>query len=181
MSRPGWIVTVRSPDATSRTWRFGPGEVRVGRDASCGVRLEAPEVSGVHLRLLLGEHAASVVDAGSRHGAQLNTQPLPPGKAVPLPAGAEVVLAGHHLRVDPDTPGGWTTDSRLTADREAEVRAAVAGVAARGLAPTSAPAQTSAPVEPTGPTTDRIYVLALVLAALGALLALAALGRAVMH
>ena len=178
MSRPGWIVTVRSPDATSRTWRFGPGEVRVGRDASCGVRLEAPEISGVHLRLLLGEHAASVVDAESRHGAQLNAQPLPPGKSVPLTAGAEIVLAGYHLRVDPDAPGGWTTDSRLTADREAEVRAAIAGVAARAPTPTSAP---PAPTTPSPPKTDRIYVLALVLAALGALLALTALGRALMH
>ena len=178
MSRPGWIVTVRSPDATSRTWRFGPGEVRVGRDASCGVRLEAPEISGVHLRLLLGEHAASVVDAESRHGARLDGEPLTPGRAVPLPPGAEVVLAGHHLRVDPDTPGGFTTDSRLTADRVAEVRAAVAGVAAR------APGE-AAPVTPEKPVgargTDRVYVLALVLATLGALLALAALGRALSH
>ncbi len=178
MSRAGWIVTVRSPDATSRTWRFGPGEVRVGRDASCGVRLEAAEISGVHLRLLLGDHAASVVDAESRHGARLDGEPLPPGRAVPLPAGAEVALAGHHLRVDPDAPGGFTTDSRLTADRAAEVRAAVAGVA--GRAPDeAAPVVKDAPHTTRG--TDRIYVLALVLATLGAMLALAALGRALTH
>lgn len=181
MSRPGWVVTVRSPDATSRTWRFGPGEVRVGRDASCGVRLEAPEISGVHLRLLLGEHAASVVDAESRHGAHLGGEPLTPGRAVPLPPGVEVVLAGHHLRVDPDTPGGLTTDSRLTADRAAEVRAAVAGVAARATHE-PAPMATSSPPKPDAtPGTDRIYALALVLATLGALLALVALVRALRH
>jgi hypothetical protein len=179
MGRPGWVVTVRSPDATSRTWRFDAGEVRVGRDASCLIRLDAPEVSGVHLRLLLGEGSVTAVDAESRHGARLHDRPLPPGTPVALPPGAEIDFAGHRLRVDPETPGGWTTDSRATADRLALVRAAVAGVAARAPGEPPTPAGSTPPTAPEPP--DRVYILALCLAALGALLALAALVRAFIH
>lgn len=174
MARPGWVVTVRSPDATSRTWRFAAGEVRVGRDASCAVRLDAPDVSGVHLRLLLREGNVEVVDADSRHGARLNGRGLPPGESVVLPPGVELLFAGHALRVDAEGPGGWTTDSRATADRVAEVQAAVAGLAA--ASPPVPPPTPAHEGPPPGP--DRVYVLALVLAALGGLLALGALVRA---
>ena len=192
MSRARWVVSVGSPDGTQRTWRFAPGEVRVGRDASCAVRLDDPRLSGVHLRLLLGEDTARILDADSRHGARLDTAPLSPNAPVRLDATSVVEFVDHRLTVAPATEGGFTTDSRGTAERLAAVQKGLANVRAaleRPAAPTASPPPTSradqvpagrpsrvdqvSAEQPSRPP-DRLYAFAIRLAVVGGLLAVGA-------
>lgn len=188
MSRARWVVSVASPDGTQRTWRFAEGEVRIGRDASCGVRLDDPRLSGVHLRLLLGDTAPRILDTGSRHGARLDASPLVPNQPATLDTTSVVEFVDHRLTVTSDLEGGWTTDSRGTAERQDAVRRGVEGLRAaleQGRAPVDG-AEVSSPRPETEPpggirrawSRERLYTTAMALAVLGGLLALAAALRA---
>ncbi|MCK6574857.1 FHA domain-containing protein [Myxococcota bacterium] len=182
--RADWVVMVVAPDETRRVWRFVPGEVRIGRDESCAVRLDDPEVSGVHLRLLLGDRGAVAHDPGSRNGTFRGGLRLPVGLGLDLAAGDSLAIGGWRIAVARDDGGGLTTDSRDFDLHAAALRTLRAEpVASAGTEPS--PVRDHAPPAPPGEAPakrpapgDRLYTAALVIAGLGALLAAAALLRA---
>jgi hypothetical protein len=176
--RADWVIMAVAPDETRRVWRFAPGEVRIGRDESCAVRLEAPDISGVHLRLLLGQTSAVAHDPGSRHGTWRAGARLPPGIGVNLSAGDTLEIGAWRLAVTRDDAGGVTTDSRDFDLRAAAIRTlrGDASVAeATPPVPGEAPGAAGSSTRPQG---DRLYTAALLIAALGAVLAAIALVRA---
>jgi len=181
--RADWVVMAVAPDETRRGWRFPPGEVRIGRDESCAVRLDDPEVSGVHLRLLLDERGAVAQDPGSRNGTFRNGQRFPVGEALDLAVGDSLEIGGWRLSVALDDRGGLTTDSR-------DFDVHVAAVRSLRLDPRPGPPAEPAPVraadEQAMPRAlsatrsahgDGLYTAAIVVAGLGALFAAAALFR----
>lgn len=169
--RADWVVLVVAPDETRRVWRFTPGEVRIGRDESCAVRLDAPEISGVHLRLLLGADSAAVLNPGSRRETLRAGAPLPVGEAVPLTPGELLEMGPWRVTVTRDEAGGVTTDSRDFDLRVAALRR-LGEAPTVGPEPPSSPADRSgrAPAVPSG-RADRLYTAAFVIAGLGAVLA----------
>jgi len=51
---------------------LAPGEIIIGRAASCQMTLDDPLVSRNHARLVIGEGEATVEDMGSRNGVRVN-------------------------------------------------------------------------------------------------------------
>jgi len=88
-----WLFPRTGTPATRLRWQ-GDVEVLIGRDPSCGVRLDGSEVSRRHAALRRGEKSAGplLVDLGSHNGIRVN------GKSV---ASAELSL-GDVVRI-----GGW--------------------------------------------------------------------------
>lgn len=152
MARPRWALVVLDAHGTARVWRLGDGEVRLGRDASCTVRLDDAAVSGMHLRLLLGADAATAIDPGSRHGTFHEEVRLPIGEPWGWAPGAALRLGPYRVELHREGPGGFTTESG-----EPEVRAAAlqAQIAARhGLippAPEPSPELAPAPLDEPSP------------------------------
>lgn len=169
--RADWVVLVVAPDETRRVWRFTPGEVRIGRDESCTVRLDGPEISGVHLRLLLGADTAAVLNPGSRRETLRAGAALPVGEAVALTTGELLEIGAWRITVTRDEAGGVTTDSRDFDLRVAALHR-LRDAPTAGTGPTSSPTPVSGapPMLPSG-RADRLYTAAFVIAGLGAVLA----------
>jgi pSer/pThr/pTyr-binding forkhead associated (FHA) protein len=53
-----------------------PGENVIGRDDRCAVRVELPQVSRHHARILVEGRAARIEDLGSKNGTRVREQPL---------------------------------------------------------------------------------------------------------
>ncbi len=71
------------------------GGVRLGRGADCDLVLDHPSVSRHHVRIGPGRNEAEaleVEDLGSSNGSQLSGVPLAPGRPLPLPQGASLVI-----------------------------------------------------------------------------------------
>jgi len=49
-----------------------PGELVIGRSATCGLTIDDPLVSRSHARILVGEDGCAIEDAGSRNGIRVN-------------------------------------------------------------------------------------------------------------
>lgn len=67
------------------------GELILGREPTCGLRIDHPSVSRQHARLLVGEQL-SLVDLGSRNGTHVHGAPLRPGVGAALVPGAVFTL-----------------------------------------------------------------------------------------
>jgi DNA-binding NtrC family response regulator len=82
------------------------GEVVIGRDAGCDVRIDDPSLSRRHLRLRIAE-AMTIEDLGSSNGTFLAGKRLAPGAPVPLGLDEIVTVGGvgiviqHHAHLAP--------------------------------------------------------------------------------
>lgn len=69
-----------------------PGDVEVGRSATCAVRLPYPAVSSRHLRLTHHDDSWRVTDLGSKNGTLLNGRPIGARQTVELADGATIQI-----------------------------------------------------------------------------------------
>lgn len=76
---------------------LGPRHV-VGRAALCHLRLDDPEISGLHAELLWTPQAWQIQDLGSRNGTFVDGRRLAPGQQARLEHGAELAFADPQRR-----------------------------------------------------------------------------------
>jgi transcriptional regulator of acetoin/glycerol metabolism len=100
-----WLFPLALETATDLVWT-GDGEIVIGRDAACAVRLQGNDVSRRHaaLRRERPDGEVTIRDLGSRNGIRVNGQVVP---AAPLCEG-DVVGVGGWIGVVTAAPGPFT-------------------------------------------------------------------------
>jgi DNA segregation ATPase FtsK/SpoIIIE, S-DNA-T family len=94
------LTVVGGPEA-GRDFPLAAGDLVVGRDPGCAVRLADPALSGRHLRLRVDENnRVTVKDLGSRNGTRLEGATLADGEEQALPPGAVVSAGRTQLAVE---------------------------------------------------------------------------------
>lgn len=74
--------------------------VQIGRDPSCGIRLDDPSISRRHALIVNQEGRWILTDLGSRHGTRLNSASVQPNVPIPLSHGDRLEVRPFCLRVD---------------------------------------------------------------------------------
>ena len=117
------LRVVGGPDAGA-VHRLAPGTVTVGRDPSCAIRLDDPDVSRAHCRLTVGHPGVRVADLGSTNGTTVDGDPvtdgaeLTPGAVLRVGATRLVLVAGDA----PSAPVSPSGDGRLAFNRQPRLR-----------------------------------------------------------
>jgi serine/threonine protein kinase/Leucine-rich repeat (LRR) protein len=78
-------IVIRKPDASLGRYLLPPGEYLVGRDESCDVQIESPDVSRRHARLVVEQESCRIEDLGSRGGTWLNNERILQATSFTLP------------------------------------------------------------------------------------------------
>ena len=68
------VVTIGDRQVARHTLR--PGEYLIGRDPSCQIVVDAPEVSRRHARLIVAEEGIRLEDLGSTSGTSIGDEPV---------------------------------------------------------------------------------------------------------
>lgn len=78
----GWRVVGRSDSVRDQVFDLD-SELTVGREGSCDITIESPDVSRTHARLRVEGDAVTVVDEGSANGTFINDEKISKGQAKP--------------------------------------------------------------------------------------------------
>jgi serine/threonine protein kinase len=97
-------VRVHEVNAQPRTMELTQAGLTVGRDGSCDVVLNDPDVSRRHLVISWDGTEASVEDPGSSNGTLLGRKRLLQSTATPWPYNVPVQLGSSSLQLLPPTP-----------------------------------------------------------------------------
>lgn len=88
-----------------------PGDYLIGRDPSCPISLDSPEISRKHAQLHVAHDHFSIEDVGGRFGTQLNgrqivgTVTIQPGQTITL---GRTTIELHHIDPSKSAPGAKT-------------------------------------------------------------------------
>ncbi|WP_319559147.1 FHA domain-containing protein [Marispirochaeta sp.] len=94
--RKGFLVGV-SANILGQGFMLPEGEVLIGRDSSCGIRINDKQISGQHCRIKAGSKGIQIEDLESSNGTYLNRKKLK--KPMPLNYGDRIVLGESILRL----------------------------------------------------------------------------------
>jgi DNA-binding NtrC family response regulator len=128
------MLEVEVEEGPNRGARYpvAPGELLVGRDASCGVLVLDDRASRRHARIVRSASATlTIEDLGSRNGTSRNGLPLPPNTPVSLVRGDRIAIGATTLLVregegdgsrgeSPSSEGRTTIVGRRPLERWAE-------------------------------------------------------------
>ncbi|WP_158220398.1 FtsK/SpoIIIE domain-containing protein [Kineosporia sp. A_224] len=112
-SERGWALHVVAGPLTGTVVHLPAGDSTVGRRSTNGIHLDEPEISRHHATITVGPHGATISDAGSANGTQLDgvtiTAPaaLKDGATVRLGATVAIIRGGQaQAALQPDGAGG---------------------------------------------------------------------------
>jgi GAF domain-containing protein len=74
--KPGRLRLFPAERPIKELWLIEPGIYRIGRDQSCDLCLDDPEISRFHLEIDARQEPWQVVDSGSKNGSRLDGRPL---------------------------------------------------------------------------------------------------------
>ncbi|MDZ4688366.1 MAG: FHA domain-containing serine/threonine-protein kinase [Planctomycetaceae bacterium] len=133
------LAITAGPDA-GRVCELQAGrEFAVGRGSRCDLRLEDPSVSRVHCRLEVAAGRATLIDAGSKWGTQVNGRSV---ERYQLQSGDRIQIGDTELEYQADDDARATAVSRAAVRIVSDVEVAAAAVFA---APTLPPSLSAPP------------------------------------
>ncbi len=104
-------LILRSGKRAGRRIGLPPGDVVIGRDEGCRIRLTGADVSRRHCILRCVGESVTVADLGSRNGTQVNDVPI--DRPTPLKAG-DLLRVGPFLFQMPPGRGGGKSDDDIS-------------------------------------------------------------------